>query len=566
MTAFFQFLADNPYILLFLAVGLAMWVGRFSVKGYGLGAVAAAIIVGCALSTFASLYGVKLTLDNFVKSLFYYLFMYGVGLRVGPSFVNSIKGDGVKFLVLAVVSSVLGLTLVVAGARLFDLPVGAAGGMLAGSQTMSAAIGSAEQAVTSGVVRLPEGTTAEQASAMIALSYGITYIWGTVGIILICKYLPRWWGLDAKAAAKQYEDEYGVRNVDDAGLTGYRPFGVRAYRLENRTLVGRTVGDLLREHPEYKVANVVRDGESLGSGRDTVLQKGDVVALGGRLEALTEKMGLIGPEVPDARALNIPLDSAEILVTNRAVEGKPLKEFRTADFAGQIQLGRIERAGVPIPIGLETKLQRMDVLTVAGLKGAVESAAALIGRIARPSTATDLFTLSAGMILGFLIGLIQFPAFGAKVGLGNAGGLLLSGVIVSSVASRLRFFGNTPNAARNILEDLGLIVFVVIVGINAGSSLLAQLTGALAVKIFLVGFVACTIPPFIVWAIGYHLFKINPAVLMGGVAGARSHSGPAREAAKEIDSSVPWIGFPVAYAVSGVLLTVFGYFAMMLAQ
>ncbi|HEY8370626.1 MAG TPA: transporter [Thermodesulfobacteriota bacterium] len=566
MTAFFQFLADNPYILLFLAVGLAIWVGRFSVKGYGLGAVAAAIIVGCGLSTFASLYGVELTLDNFVKSLFYYLFMYGVGLRVGPSFVNSIKGDGVKFLVLAVVSSVLGLTLVVAGARLFDLPIGAAGGMLAGSQTMSAAIGSAEQAVTSGVVRLPEGTTAEQASAMIALSYGITYIWGTVGIILICKYLPRWWGVDAKAAARQYEDEYGVRNVDDAGLSGYRPFGLRAYRLENRAMVERTVGDLLREHPEYKVANVVRDGESIGAGTDIVLHRGDVVALGGRIEALTEKMGLIGPEVPDVRALNIPLDAAEILVTNRAVEGKPLKEFRTADFAGQIQLGRIERAGVPIPIGLETKLQRMDVLTVAGLKGAVERAAALIGRIARPNSTTDLFTLAAGMILGFLIGLIQFPAFGAKVGLGNAGGLLLSGVIVSSVASRLRFFGNTPNAARNILEDLGLIVFVVIVGINAGSSLLAQLTGALAAKIFLVGFVACTIPPFIVWAIGYHLFKINPAVLMGGVAGARSHSGPAREAAKEIDSSVPWIGFPVGYAVSGVLLTVFGYFAMMLAQ
>ena len=130
------------------------------------------------------------------------------------------------------------------------------------------------------------------------------------------------------------------------------------------------------------------------------------------------------------------------------------------------------------------------------------------------------------MILGFLIGAIQFPAFGAKVGLGNAGGLLVSGVIVSSVASRLRFFGNTPNAARNILEDLGLVVFVAIVGINAGNSLLTQLTGALALKIFLVGFIACSIPPVIVWAIGYHVFKMNPAVLMGGVAGARSHSGP----------------------------------------
>ena len=96
-------------------------------------------------------------------------------------------------------------------------------------------------------------------------------------------------------------------------------------------------------------------------------------------------------------------------------------------------------------------------------------------------------------------------------------------MIVSSVASRLRFFGNTPNAARNVLEDLGLVVFVAIVGINAGNSLLTQLTGVLALKIFIVGFIACSIPPVIVWAIGYHVFKMNPAVLMGGVAGARSH-------------------------------------------
>ena len=164
------------------------------------------------------------------------------------------------------------------------------------------------------------------------------------------------------------------------------------------------------------------------------------------------------------------------------------------------------------------------------------------------------------MVLGLLIGKINVPVGDFTVGLGNAGGLLLSGIIVSSIVSRLRFFGNTPNAARNILEDLGLVAFIAIVGINAGATLLEQLTGAIAVKIFLAGFIASTIPPFVTWAIGYHFFKINPAVLMGGVAGSRSHSGPAREAAKEIDSSVPWVGFPVGYAVSGVLLTVFGYF------
>jgi putative transport protein len=97
---------------------------------------------------------------------------------------------------------------------------------------------------------------------------------------------------------------------------------------------------------------------------------------------------------------------------------------------------------------------------------------------------------------------------------------------------------------------------VAIVGVNAGAILLSQLSGGLALKIFLLSFVACTIPPFIVWAVGFHVFKINPTILMGGVVGARSHSGPA----KEIGSSVPWIGLPV-----GILLTVFGYFAMILA-
>jgi len=564
MQAFFQWLATNPFVMLFFTVAMAVWVGKFSVKGYGLGMVAAAIVVGCGLSTWASVYGVKLSLDNFAKSLFYYLFMYGVGLRVGPSFINSLKGDGLTFTLLAVISSILGLGLCVLGAKMLDLPQGAAGGILAGSQTMSAAIGSAEQAIEQGAVKLAAGTTAEQVSAMIALSYGISYIWGTVGIILICKYLPKWWGLDARAAAAAYEKEHGVRNVDDVALTGYRPFSLRAYVLENPEWNGRSIHEFRQKYPDYRVLNVRRGEQLLGAEPDVRFAAGDVIALAGTRGEITEHMGLIGREVDDKQVLNVGLAQAEVLLTNKDAVDRPLGSFQ-GDLSGQVVVTRIERAGQPIPVGTGTKLQRMDVVFVAGLTGAVSKVGNLLGRFAQPNTSTDLLTLSAGMILGLLIGAISFPAFGASVGLGNAGGLLVSGVIVSSLQSRLRFFGNTPNAARNILEDLGLVVFVCIVGINAGNSLLAQLTGVLALKIFLVGFVACTIPPFVVWALGYHVFKINPAVLMGGVAGARSHSGPCREAAKEINSTVPWIGFPVAYAVSGILLTIFGYFAMVLA-
>jgi len=566
MQGFFEFLGANPYILLFFTIGMAVWVGKFSVKGYGLGMVAAAVVVGAAIATWASTYGVKLQLDSFAKSLMYYLFMYGVGLRVGPSFFNSLKKDGITFTILAVICACLGLFLVVLMSGVFDLPAGSAGGILAGSQTMSAAIGTAEMAVEQGAYKLPAGTSAEQVSGMIALGYGVTYIWGTVGIILICKYLPRWWGVDAKAAAKQYEEEHGVKNVDDAGITGYRAGGLRAYRVENPATVGKSISAFRKANPQFKIVNVVRGDETLGASPDLMLQSGDVVALGGKLEDLTSNLGLVGAEVAHQKVLNIPLDQAEILLLDDAYEGRALKEFAKEDFAGQFGISRIERAGEPIPVGAETILKRFDVIFVSGLKGTIDAVAAKLGKIARPSTSTDLLTLAVGMVLGLLIGKINVPVGDFSVGLGNAGGLLLSGIFVSSAVSRLRFFGGTPNAARNILEDLGLVAFIAIVGINAGATLLEQLTGAIAVKIFLAGFIASTIPPFVTWAIGYHFFKVNPAVLMGGVAGSRSHSGPAREAAKEIGSSVPWVGFPVGYAVSGVLYTVFGYFAMVLSQ
>jgi len=260
-------------------------------------------------------------------------------------------------------------------------------------------------------------------------------------------------------------------------------------------------------------------------------------------------------------AVLVLIHAVAILQLNRHQEAQLIDQIVSDEMEGLLQ--QYERIG-SIDGPPYRKLQRFDVIFVAGLKSAVDKVAGMLGKVARPSTSTDLLTLSAGMVLGLLIGQINVPIGDFSVGLGNAGGLLLSGILVSSAVSRLRFFGSTPNAARNILEDLGLVTFIAIVGINAGATLLEQLDGALAVKILLVGFLASTIPPIVTWAIGYHFMKINPAVLMGGVAGSRSHSGPAREASKEIDSSVPWVGFPVGYAVSGVLYTVFGYFAMIL--
>ena len=376
MEAFFKYLAANPFLLLFLTVGLAVWVGKFSVKGYGLGMVAAAIVVGVALATWASTYGVKLQLDNFAKSLMYYLFMYGVGLRVGPSFFNSLKKDGLTFTILAVVCAFLGLGLVVVFSRWFDLPAGAVGGVLAGSQTMSAAIGTAEMAVTQGAYKMPDGLHRRggvgddrpRLRHHLHLGHRRHHPDLQVPAQVVggrCQDRPR----------RSTRRSSGCRTSTTSGSAATGRAGSAPTVWRTSRPPARRIAQFRQTYPQYRIVNIVRGGEALGASPDLVMQAGDVVALGGRLEDLTANMGLLGPEVPDAKALAIPLDQAEILVTEKGVVGKALKEFRHEEFAGQLQVVRMERGGVPFPVGAETELQRFDVIFVAGLKSAVEKVA-----------------------------------------------------------------------------------------------------------------------------------------------------------------------------------------------
>ena len=137
---------------------------------------------------------------------------------------------------------------------------------------------------------------------------------------------------------------------------------------------------------------------------------------------------------------------------------------------------------------------------------------------------------------------------------------------MATVASRLRFLGRTPDTARRFLEDLGLAGFVAIVGLDAGTAAFARLTPDLALGIIAAGFLVGTVPPVLAWLVGYHVLKMNPVVLVGAIAGTREQPGPARALARETSSTVPWIGFPVASAISSALLAACGYLAMILSR
>ena len=200
---------------------------------------------------------------------------------------------------------------------------------------------------------------------MIALGYGITYIWGTVGIILIGKNLPKWWGVDVRKAAKEYEEKFGVPNLDDVGLSGYRP----APRLP----VGKPPNRRQEHRPVRQTTPSTASSTSCGARRRS-----------GRVLTRSCRLGTWWPSAADWRTSpptwvcwarssrrqgpGHPPRPGGDPGYERGVVDKALKEFRQEDFAGQLQVVRMERGGVPFPVGAETKLQRFDVIFVAGLK------------------------------------------------------------------------------------------------------------------------------------------------------------------------------------------------------
>jgi hypothetical protein len=219
---------------------------------------ASTALVAIALSGLSHATGVPMGVDEYTQSFFVALFMYGVGLGIGPSLHHGLRGDGLKLAGLAALSSILGLALTVAFVRAWDLPPGAAGGILAGAMTAPSALGPAQEALRHGGLVVPHSVRHDEVAGMIGLSYALTSLWGALGILLACKYLPSWWGIDLRAEARKHEEQLGVANLDEAGLSGYQPLSIRAYRVTNDALTGWTVKRFGQEYPHYSVLNVLR--------------------------------------------------------------------------------------------------------------------------------------------------------------------------------------------------------------------------------------------------------------------------------------------------------------------
>lgn len=569
-----HYIAENPFVFLFLSIAVGYPLGKVSIKGVSLGSTAGTLIVGIAIALTAySGYGLRIDEPGLVSDIFLMMFMYAIGMKVGPQFFSGLARGGIDFVVIGLIVVCSNFIIVYFGAKLLDLAPGYAAGIISGSYTVTAVMGVAQSAISSGAFKAPEGITLDQVSANIAAGYAISYVLSTVFIILLIKYLPALFHRDPVKAAKDAEEEFGaggdaepLPSTSGFSSLGVLPLDIRSYQVLHQELVGQSVQALFHQFPHAAILKVVRGDEILDAADNPILQINDIIGVRGSYHALIEGGSKeVGAEVDEPRARNVDIEVADLHLGQSAYIGQPLADIGTEVGFG-IYIKALFRQGHQMPLLPQTVIEVGDVLRIAGSDWCVKQTAQKLNSAPIvESTITETFYLAISLLVGYICGHFSVSLGGIPFALGTSAGCMLTGIIFSFLRTRNPAFGGPMSeGARSFLQDIGLSLFVAVLAATVGPKILSSFQGVVVIKIAVLGLVAALLPPLLAWLYGLYFRKMNPAILAGACAGARN-STPAMKGAQDASqSAIPAVGYPVPYALTSMLVLIFGYLAMVL--
>jgi len=549
------FLHGFPALCLFLSILLGAFIGRFHVKGVGFGGVVGTLIAGILIGIVA-----KPELPDLLRWAFFYLFLFAIGYSVGPQFFGSLKKDAVPQIVLALVVAFTGLATVIGVSAVFGFNEGLAVGLLSGGMTQSAALGTGLSAIAE--LPIPDAAkTGMMADA--PLADAITYGFGDLGLILFLTWLgPKIMRADLKSDARALE----------AQLSGGKPGGdvfsaahysLRAYRVEGAEAAASTLAALEGRFAAERlsVQRVERGGDRLALDPDLALKRGDRLVISARRAAFLTAERDIGPELDDAALLSMPIRTVAIVVTSAAVNGTTLGALGQHPSARGVYLESLQRGTELIPREAWTVLQRGDLLRIIGAPDDVERAGKYIGFVERDPSHTDLMFLAGGICAGMLLGLLKLEVGGIVLGLGTAGSILVIGLVAGWARSRYPVFGAIPEPAQRLLMDVGLTVFIAVVGMHAGPHAVEAYRtsgGSFFASILIAGVIVTVVPLAVGAIVARYLLKMSPLMTLGGLAGAQTCT-PGLNALREASgSNIGSLAYTVPYAIGNILLTVWG--------
>ena len=557
---FVDALRHTPALAVFLTIGLGFWLGRLKFKGIALGTVTAVLIVGVLVGQ------MDIPVGGPLKTVSFLLFLFCIGYSVGPQFFKSLKGEGLKEVLFAVVVCTLILGASIGVAYLFGLNPGQAVGMMAGASTASPVVGAGEDTVNS-LAGSPE--TIKGMVDAIPVCYAMTYVFGTLGAVWLLGYVgPAMMGGLDKVKAMTHELEKTLSPMtpgsDPSSFNACRPIAFRAFRADgNRMSESRTVAAIESEfHSQGKRITVERIKRMSGEevikemSADVPVYPGDIVVLAGRREMIVGDNSWFGTEVPGVDLLSFPVEDVDVTVARKFNE-ITVHDLMEKEWMEGVDIKKIVRNDVALnPLG-GTTVRSGDVVVLVGVKKYLDRASKEIGYADPRTLTTDFVFIGLGILLGGLLGAIAIKIGAVSVSLGASGGALIMGLIMGWLRAKRPVVGAIPKASLWVFNNLGLNMYIAVIGIASGPSFISAFS-EVGPKIFVAGLIVTLVPLFLSILIGHKLFKFHPAVTLGCCAGARKTTAGLGAVQERLGSTVPALGYTITYAVSNTLLILFG--------
>jgi len=546
-------LREHQELAVFLTLAIGFFIGRLRIGTFSLGTAVGTLLAGVAIGQ------LNIQVPAVVKYVFFDLFLFTTGYKVGPQFFRALKKDALPQLAITLVLCVTCLLAAFTAAKLLGYDVGTAAGMLAGAFTESTVIGTASDAIG----RLATISDAEKTRLVnnIPVAYAVTYLIGTAFIVWFLPNVgPKLMRVNLKEEARKLRAKIAASDAGEPETpSAYQALAVRAYQVTNPNLINRSVAELEARPKQARVfiSRIRRDGRIIEPNPDTVVRESDVIAVLTRSELLTARGAEIGAEVDDKELLDFPIEFLDVVITNKSLVGKTIVELAGMDFARGVFLKKLTRVGEPMPFSPATRIERGDVMTLIGATRDVERAAKNLGYADRQTVMTDMIFVGLGIVLGGLVGLLSITIGGLPLTLTASGGALIMGLIFGWLRAVHPTFGRIPGSAMWIFDTVGLTVFMACVGLAAGPSFFSGLQKS-GISLVFVGLVIAVLPHTVSILFGRYVLKMNPVIVLGACSGAGTITAALRAIQEEAQSDLPALGYTVPYAIGNIVLTAWG--------
>ncbi|HBQ2110913.1 TPA: putative transporter [Klebsiella pneumoniae] len=494
--------------VLALVAVVGLWIGNVKIRGVGFG-IGGVLFGGIIVGHFVDQAGVALSspMLHFIQEFGLILFVYTIGIQVGPGFFASLRVSGLRLNLFAILIVILGGLVTAVLNKLFNIPLPVVLGIFSGAVTNTPALGAGQQ------ILRDLGVPFEVVDQM-GMSYAMAYPFGICGILLTMWLVRLFFRINVEKEAQRFEESSG---------NGHAHLHTINVRVENPNLNQMAIQDVPMLNSDNIVCSRLKRGELLMvPAPGTLIQAGDLLHLVGRPEDLHNAQLVIGQEVATSLSTRgTDLKVERVVVTNEKVLGKKIRDLHVKQ-RYDVVISRLNRAGVELVASSSASLQFGDILNLVGRPEAIDAVAAELGNAQQKLQQVQMLPVFIGIGLGVLLGSIPLfiPGFPAALKLGLAGGPLIMALILGRIGSIGKLYWFMPPSANLALRELGIVLFLAVVGLKSGGDFVATLTQGDGLSWIAYGIFITAIPLLTVGVLARMLAKMNYLTLCGMLAGS----------------------------------------------